>query len=198
MHVCKAEFSAYERKGQVINMTETGTQPSRNLGLSVRESSYISKSATREGWAVLWRGSGEFAVGGWNQEKLFKVGEPGGEVREKMAQRQFESWKPARMCTRSLIGTDIAGQKSSSFRKKGLLKHLPVEPCKLERLLSTLSSSKTWFDFALCAWVGLAQRPPLLQGIFPVHGSNPGLPLCRQILHQLSHQDNPRILEWVA
>ena len=49
MHVCKAEFSAYERKGQVINMTETGTQPSRNLGLSVRESSYISKSATREG-----------------------------------------------------------------------------------------------------------------------------------------------------
>lgn len=47
--MCKAEFSAYKRKGQVINMTETGIQPSRNLGLSVWESSYISKSAAREG-----------------------------------------------------------------------------------------------------------------------------------------------------
>lgn len=49
IYVCKAEFSAYERKGQVINMTETGSQPSRNLGLSVWESSYISKSPAREG-----------------------------------------------------------------------------------------------------------------------------------------------------
>ena len=28
----------------------------------------------------------------------------------------------------------------------------------------------------------------LLQGIFPIQGSNPGLPHCRQILYQLSHQ----------
>ena len=27
----------------------------------------------------------------------------------------------------------------------------------------------------------------LLQGIFPNHGSNPGLPYCRRILYQLSH-----------
>ena len=26
---------------------------------------------------------------------------------------------------------------------------------------------------------------------------NPGLPHCRQILNQLSHKGNPRILEWV-
>ena len=32
----------------------------------------------------------------------------------------------------------------------------------------------------------------------PNQGSNPGLPHCRQILHWLSHQGNPRILEWVA
>ena len=32
----------------------------------------------------------------------------------------------------------------------------------------------------------------LLQGIFPTQGSNPGLPLCRQILYCLSHQGNPR------
>ena len=38
----------------------------------------------------------------------------------------------------------------------------------------------------------------LLQGIFPTQGSNPGLPHCRQILYQLSHKGNPRILGWVA
>ena len=38
----------------------------------------------------------------------------------------------------------------------------------------------------------------LLQGIFPTQGMNPGLPHCRQILYQLSHQGSPRILEWVA
>ena len=38
----------------------------------------------------------------------------------------------------------------------------------------------------------------LLQGIFPTQGSNPGLPHCRQILHQVSHKGSPRKLEWVA
>ena len=38
----------------------------------------------------------------------------------------------------------------------------------------------------------------LLQGIFPTQGLNPGLPYCRWILYQLSHQGSPRILEWVA
>ena len=47
----------------------------------------------------------------------------------------------------------------------------------------------------------------LLQGIFlgqgsnpgfPAQGLNPGLPHCRQILYQLSHQGSPRILDWVA
>ena len=31
----------------------------------------------------------------------------------------------------------------------------------------------------------------LLQGIFPAQGSNPGLPHCRRILHQLSHKGSP-------
>ena len=39
---------------------------------------------------------------------------------------------------------------------------------------------------------------PLLQRIFPARGWNPGLPPCRRILYQLSHQGSPRILEWVA
>ena len=34
----------------------------------------------------------------------------------------------------------------------------------------------------------------LLQGIFPTPGSNSGLPLCRRILYQLSHQGSPEIL----
>ena len=38
----------------------------------------------------------------------------------------------------------------------------------------------------------------VLQGIIPSQGSNPGLPHCTQILYQLSHQENPSILEWVA
>ena len=31
----------------------------------------------------------------------------------------------------------------------------------------------------------------LLQGIFPAQGLNPGLPHCRRILYQLSHQGSP-------
>ena len=38
----------------------------------------------------------------------------------------------------------------------------------------------------------------LLQGTYPTQGSNPGLPHCRWILCQPSHQGNPRILEWVV
>ena len=38
----------------------------------------------------------------------------------------------------------------------------------------------------------------LLQGIFPTQGLNPGLPHCRRILNQLSHQGSPGILEWVG
>ena len=33
----------------------------------------------------------------------------------------------------------------------------------------------------------------LLQGILPTQGSNPGLPHCRRILYQLSHQGSPLI-----
>ena len=38
----------------------------------------------------------------------------------------------------------------------------------------------------------------LLQGIFPMQESNPGLPHCGRILSCLTHQGSPRILEWVA
>ena len=38
----------------------------------------------------------------------------------------------------------------------------------------------------------------LLQGPFPTQGLNPGVPHCRWILYQLSHQGSPRMLECVA
>ena len=38
----------------------------------------------------------------------------------------------------------------------------------------------------------------LLQGIFPTQGLNTGLPHCRWILYELSHQGSPRVLEWVT
>ena len=38
----------------------------------------------------------------------------------------------------------------------------------------------------------------LLQGIFPTQGLNLGLLHCRWLLHHLSHQGSPNILEWVA
>ena len=38
----------------------------------------------------------------------------------------------------------------------------------------------------------------LLQGIFPIQGSNPDLLHYRQILYQLSHKGSSIILEWVA
>ena len=44
-------------------------------------------------------------------------------------------------------------------------------------------------------WMG---SHALLQEIFPIQGSNPGLSHYSQILYHLSHQGNPRILEWVA
>ena len=37
-----------------------------------------------------------------------------------------------------------------------------------------------------------------LQGIFPIQGSDPGLPYCRWILYHLRHQGSTIILEWVA
>ena len=45
------------------------------------------------------------------------------------------------------------------------------------------------------SWSGLSCPPP---GDLPNPGLNPGLPLCRWILYQLSHQGSPRVLEWVA
>ena len=53
-------------------------------------------------------------------------------------------------------------------------------------------------DCIYSPWNSLGQNTgvgsrSLLQGIFPIQGSNPGLPHCRQILYQLSHQGSPEV-----
>ena len=45
-----------------------------------------------------------------------------------------------------------------------------------------------WNSLGQIAGVGSLS---LLQGIFPTQGLNPGLPHCRRILYQLSHQGSP-------
>ena len=52
-------------------------------------------------------------------------------------------------------------------------------------------------------WNSLGQNTAVgslsfLQGIFPTQGLNLGLWHSRQVLYQLSHKGNPRILEWIA
>ena len=86
-----------------------------------------------------------------------------------------------------------------------------------------LSNWGVWIRFLCCAWSRMTLcdpiycNPPgssvlgdspgknngvgchaLLQGIFPIQGSNPGLPHCTQILYRLSQKGCPRLLEWVA
>ena len=59
-------------------------------------------------------------------------------------------------------------------------------------------SSCLWPHGLYRPWESLGQNTgmgslSLLQGILPTQGSNPGLPHCRRILYQLSHQGS----EWV-
>ena len=64
-------------------------------------------------------------------------------------------------------------------------------------------SDSLWPHGLYSPWISPGQNTgvgslSLLQGIFPTQGSNPGLPHCRRILYQLSHQGSLRRLEWVA
>ena len=67
----------------------------------------------------------------------------------------------------------------------------------------SVMSDSLWPHGLYSPWNSLGQNTSvgslsLLQGIFPAQGSHPGLPHCRWILYQLSHQENPRRLEWVT
>ena len=57
------------------------------------------------------------------------------------------------------------------------------------------SSSGSWNSPGKNTGVGCHFLP---QGIFPIQGSNPCLPSCRQILDRLNHQGSPRDLKGYA
>ena len=62
-------------------------------------------------------------------------------------------------------------------------------------------SNSLWSHGLYSPWYSQGQNTqglPLLQGIFPTQGSNPGLPHCRWILYQLNHKGSTKILVWVA
>ena len=68
---------------------------------------------------------------------------------------------------------------------------------------NSLLPHELWPTNFLCPWNSPGKNAEvgshsLLQGIFLIQGSNPGLLHCRWILYQLSHKGSPRILEWVA
>ena len=71
------------------------------------------------------------------------------------------------------------------------------EKCKWKLLSRVGLFATPWTIYTVLAWNGVGSLS-LLQGIFPTHGSNPGLLHYRCILYQLSHKESPRILEWVA
>ena len=67
----------------------------------------------------------------------------------------------------------------------------------------SVMSNSLWLHGLYSPWNSPGQNTgvgsiSLLQGIFPMQGSNPSLPRCRQILYQGSHKGSQRILEWVA
>ena len=101
--------------------------------------------------------------------------------------------------------------------KEGSTKGPRVHQGQLGRPLNHHDHGEKWNEGENCSFVSDSLRPhvlynpwnspgyntgvgslPLLQGIFPTQGSNPGLLHCRWIIYQLSHKGSPRILERVA
>ena len=101
--------------------------------------------------------------------------------------------------------------------REGSKKGPRVHQGQLGRPLNHHDHGEKWNESENCSFVSDSLRPhvlynpwnspadntgvgslPLLQGIFPTQGSNPGLLHCRWIIYQLSHQGSPRILERAA
>ena len=55
---------------------------------------------------------------------------------------------------------------------------------------TSVHGGRPWWGTIISKKIGVGCHP-LLQGIFPNQGSNPGLPHCRRILYHLSHQGSP-------
>ena len=82
------------------------------------------------------------------------------------------------------------------FLKSHLIKYIYIS-WKVVKVSPSVMSNSLQPHGLYCPWNSLGQNTgvgslSLLQGIFLTQESNPGLPHCRQILYQLSHQGSPR------
>ena len=94
-------------------------------------------------------------------------------------------------------------QKNSNHNNPGITVKSSLPLQMLESASHSVMSISLRPHRLYSPWNSLGQNTgvgsrPLLQGIFPTQGLNPGLPHCRWILYQLSHQGSPRILKWIA
>ena len=83
----------------------------------------------------------------------------------------------------------IAGRCFTAWATRGALK-VKVKVAQSCPTLRAHGLYSPWNSSGQNTGVGSCS---LLQGIFPTHGSNPGLLHCRWILYQLSHKGSPRI-----
>ena len=111
--------------------------------------------------------------------------------------------KNKRINTCNVVGTKIGNKAASSPEKKDIRPTVTAGSyCGESESHSVMSDS-----LQPCGLYSLWNSPgqntgvgslSLLQGIFPIQESNPGLTHCRWSLYQLSHKGSSRILEWVA
>ena len=82
------------------------------------------------------------------------------------------------------------GEEGETNRQGALESARPWEwdEIKVTQSLPTLQPHGLYIPWSSPGQDTEVGSPSLLQGIFPTQGSNPGLPLCRQILYQLSHK----------
>ena len=99
-------------------------------------------------------------------------------------QARILEWVAISFCrsTEVLEGFQICGLLCAAFSC------LQLCPVKYDHLVATPWTIESMEFFRLEYWSGYLF---LLQGIFPTQGSNPGLPHCGQICHQLMHKGSP-------
>ena len=106
------------------------------------------------------------------------------------------SLKPS-MCTWKFLVHELLKPSLKDFE------HNLASMWKSESENCSVTSDSLWHNRLYSPWNFPGQNTgigscSLLQGILPTQGLNPGLPHCRWILYQLSHQGSPRILEWMT
>ena len=112
------------------------------------------------------------------------------------------SWTPLKLKTYALQktikrmkrqATDFGSYLQKTYLLKTIMQNIQSE-VKVVQFCPTLCDPTDYtvlgiLQARMLEWVAV----PLLQGIFPTQGSNPGFPHCRQILYQLNYLGSPKI-----